>query len=49
MRLRTRLQAIAVELQRKEKETEQLARQLQGEKPSSSSAKTNLTESFLVS
>ena len=36
-----------IELQKKEKENEQLVRQIQGEKPSNQ-AKTNLVESFLV-
>ena len=38
---------MAIELSKKEKDNEQLVRQIQGEKPSSQ-AKTNLVESFLV-
>jgi len=44
-RLRTRLSALAMELQKKEKELEQMMRQVQGEK---SFGKTNYLESFLV-
>lgn len=45
VRLRTRLQALASDLQRKEKDMEGMLRQLQGDKTNS---KTNYLESFLV-
>ena len=46
MRLRTRIQAMALEFQKNEKEREIMMRQLQGDK--TVSKKINITESFLV-
>jgi hypothetical protein len=46
MRLRTRIQAMALEFQKNEKEMEIMMRQLQGDK--TVSKKINITESFLV-
>lgn len=46
MRLRTRLQAMALEFQKNEKEMEIMMRQLQGDK--TVSKKINITETFLV-
>jgi len=46
MRLRTRIQAMALEFQKNEKEMEIMMRQLQGDK--TVSRKINITESFLV-
>ena len=46
MRLKTRIQAMALEFQKNEKEREIMMRQLQGDK--TVSKKINITESFLV-
>jgi hypothetical protein len=45
VRLKTRIQALAADLQKKEKDMEQMMRQIQGDKVSQ---KTNYIESFLV-
>lgn len=46
MRLKTRIQAMALEFQKNEKEREIMMRQLQGDK--TVAKKINITESFLV-